>query len=159
MILGLAIHLIVLNPIMGLLAVASLPVNVWLLSRFRHRLWGLSWAELNERAEVTAAIDEPVRGLSVVRAFGREDHERERVAGVALRTYRFAMSRYRMLARYDVVIQGLPVAFQSTTPGDITIVRTRMNSEGAGRGREQRHRVVGWRPWTFASVFCTPPRN
>ena len=53
----------------------AIPINVWLIRRFRGRLWGLSWSELNERAEVAAAIDEPVRGIRVVRAFGREDVE------------------------------------------------------------------------------------
>ena len=58
----------------------------------------LSWAELNERAEVTRTIDEPVRGIRVVKAFGREDQERERVADVTERAFRFSMTRTRLLA-------------------------------------------------------------
>jgi ATP-binding cassette subfamily B protein len=108
-------YLLALNPIMGFFAIIALPIDLWLLNRFRHRLWGLSWAELNERAEITAAIDEPVRGIRVMRVFGREEEERGKVAAVALRTYRLAMSRYRMLARYDIAMKAIPVGFQAVT--------------------------------------------
>ena len=63
---------------------------------------GLSWAELNERAEVARAIDEPVRGIRVVKAFGREEAERAKVADVTERAFRYSMTRTRLLARYDV---------------------------------------------------------
>ena len=78
--LSVAIIVTIINPIMGVLSILALPINVWLVNKFRSRLRALSWAELNERAEVTTAIDEPVRGIRVVKAFGREDQERERVA-------------------------------------------------------------------------------
>ena len=100
-----AIIVTIINPIMGVLSILALPINVWLVNRFRTRLRALSWAELNERAEVTTAIDEPVRGIRVVKAFGREDQERERVAGVTERAFRFAMTRTRLLAGYDIFLR------------------------------------------------------
>ena len=48
-----AVIVIIINPIMGVMAVLALPINAWLIGRFRARLRALSWAELNERAEVT----------------------------------------------------------------------------------------------------------
>lgn len=87
----------------------ALPLNLWFLSKFRVRLWGLSWAELNERAEVATAIDEPVRGVRVMRAFGREEHERERLGATALRAYRYSMTRVRLLARYDILLKAVPL--------------------------------------------------
>lgn len=109
---GVSIYMLVINPALAVLAMGGLPINIWLLRRFRTRLWGLSFAELNERAEVAAAIDEPVRGIRVVRAFGQEEYERNRVADVAMRTYRFAMTRWRLLARFDVPLKFAPVVFQ-----------------------------------------------
>lgn len=109
---GVSVYMLVINPALAVLAMGGLPINIWLLRKFRTRLWGLSFAELNERAEVAAAIDEPVRGIRVVRAFGREEFERNRVADVAMRTYRFAMTRWRLLARYDVPLKFAPVVFQ-----------------------------------------------
>src|SRR3954454_19680007 len=91
--LAIGFFLMFLSPPMAILAMLPVVVNSWVLTRFRERLWGLSWAELNERAEVTTSIDEPVRGIRVVKAFGREDEERGKVKAAADRAYRYAMTR------------------------------------------------------------------
>jgi ATP-binding cassette subfamily B protein len=108
-----AVIVTIISPIMGVLSILAIPTNVWLLNRFRTRLRALSWAELNERAEVTTAIDEPVRGIRVVKAFGREPQERERVADVTERAFRFAMTRTRLLAGYDIYLRMLPLLVQA----------------------------------------------
>lgn len=105
----LLIYLAYLSPPLAVIASLALPLNLWFLSKFRVRLWGLSWAELNERAEVATAIDEPVRGVRVMRAFGREEHERERLGATALRAYRYSMTRVRLLARYDILLKAVPL--------------------------------------------------
>ncbi len=109
---GVGIYMLILNPVIAVVSMGGLPINIWLLRKFRTRLWGLSFAELNERAEVASAIDEPVRGIRVVRAFGREEYERGRVAATALRTYRFAMTRWRLLARFDIPLKFAPAMLQ-----------------------------------------------
>ena len=76
LIIAVAILVIILNPLIGILAILALPVNLLLLRLFSRRLRALSWAELNERAEVTRTIDEPVRGIRVVKAFGRRGRDR-----------------------------------------------------------------------------------
>jgi ATP-binding cassette, subfamily B, bacterial len=101
------------SPPMGVLAILALPINIWLVNKFRARLRALSWAELNERAEVTSAIDEPVRGIRVVKAFGREDKERRRVADVTERAFRYAMTRVRLLAGYDIYLRATPLLVQA----------------------------------------------
>ena len=80
------------------IAVLALPVNLFMLRLFSRRLRALSWAELNERAEVARAIDEPVRGIRVVKAFGREERRDRKVEGVTARAYRYSMTRARLLA-------------------------------------------------------------
>ena len=111
--LAIAVIVIIISPIMGVLTLVAFPVNLWLLHRFRHGLRALSWAELNERAEVTSAIDEPVRGIRVVKAFGREDKERARVADVTERAFKFSMSRARLLAGYDLFLKMTPILVQA----------------------------------------------
>ncbi len=106
---ALLVYLAYLSPPLAVIAFLALPLNLWFLSKFRVRLWGLSWAELNERAEVATAIDEPVRGVRVMRAFGREEHERERLGATALRAYRYSMTRVRLLARYDILLKAVPL--------------------------------------------------
>src|SRR5437016_3244046 len=69
---GLAVIVLFLNPIMAIISFAAIPVNFIIIKRIQRRLWALSWLTLNRKAEVTTAIDEPVRGIRVVKAFGRE---------------------------------------------------------------------------------------
>jgi ATP-binding cassette subfamily B protein len=106
---GLGLYVFLLNPLMAMLAMLTLPINIGLIWVFRKRLFALSWAELRERSAVTSAIGEPVRGMRVVQAFGREQHERDKVGSFARRTYGFALSRARLLAFYDFFLKFVPV--------------------------------------------------
>lgn len=108
-ILGLGIFVLIISPPMGVLALAALPLNLGIVSRFRKRLSALSFADLYERSEVAGAIDEPVRGIRVVKAFSREARERARVRATTDRAFRLNMSRVRLLARYDIPIKAGPV--------------------------------------------------
>ena len=62
---------------------------------------------------MTTAIDEPVRGIRVVKAFGREEKERKRVADVTERAFRFSMTRVRLLAGYDIYLRSMPFIVQA----------------------------------------------
>ncbi len=106
--LALAIVVIAQSLPMAILALAAIPVNGWIVLRVRHRLLGMSWVSLNRRAEVTTAIDEAVRGIRVVKSFGREAHERETVRSRALAAYGVALNRVRLLARLDLFLRAVP---------------------------------------------------
>ena len=93
---------------LAVLAVTVLPANIWIVMRIRRRLWGMSWVTLDRRARVTTVIDEAVRGARVVKAFGREDHERSRLATAARGAYSAAMTRIRLVARYDMLLAIVP---------------------------------------------------
>ncbi|MBW3669546.1 MAG: ABC transporter ATP-binding protein/permease [Actinobacteria bacterium] len=110
---GLFLFLLFVNVPMTLVTISAVPINAYLVARVRKRLWGLSWMELHQRAEVTSAVDEPVRGIRVVKAFGQEDRERARVAHAAVSAYRFAMTRVRVLAKVDVLLKAVPLVIQA----------------------------------------------
>jgi len=93
---------------LAIVAVTVVPANVVIAMRIRRRLWGMSWVTLDRRARVTTAIDESVRGARVVKAFGREQHERARLAEVAGTAYGAAMTRARLVARYDILLAATP---------------------------------------------------
>ena len=109
LLIALGVLVIILNPFIGVLAVLALPLNIIMLRAFSRRLRALSWAELNERAEVARAIDEPVRGIRVVKAFGREREETTKVEGVTARAFRYSMTRARLLSRYDGAMKAVPL--------------------------------------------------
>jgi ATP-binding cassette subfamily B protein len=93
---------------LAILAVTVLPANIWIVLQIRRRLWGMSWVTLDRRARVTTRIDEAVRGARVVKAFGREEHERDRLAAAAGDAYAAAMTRIRLVARYDMLLAAVP---------------------------------------------------
>lgn len=113
LLLALAVVVIVLNPFVGVVAILALPVNMLFIRRFSNRLRLLSWAELNERAEVARAIDEPVRGIRVVKAFAREADETAKVEAATDRAYGYSMTRTRLLAKYDGWMKAVPLVVQA----------------------------------------------
>ncbi|MGH3370178.1 MAG: ABC transporter transmembrane domain-containing protein, partial [Nocardioidaceae bacterium] len=103
------VYLGLINVPLTLVVIALFPVNGYLVNRIRPRLWGLAFLGLNQRAEVTTAIDEPVRGIRVVKSFGAEERERARVAAAAAKAYEFVMTRVRLEARFDLLLRAAPV--------------------------------------------------
>ncbi|MCB1261009.1 MAG: ABC transporter ATP-binding protein, partial [Acidimicrobiales bacterium] len=92
---------------------SCLPINLWLVLRIRKRIARLSWLQLQETAEVTRAIDEPIRGIRVVKLFGRELAVIEGVRRAARNAYRFALTRVRVLARYGALLKVVPALSQA----------------------------------------------
>ena len=64
---GIGVYLFILSPPLAIVTMLPIPISIKLLRMIRPRLAALSWAELNERAEVTTAVDEPVRGIRASR--------------------------------------------------------------------------------------------
>ena len=96
-----------------LVTFSCLPINLWLVLRIRKRIARLSWLQLQETAEVTRAIDEPIRGIRVVKLFGREPAVIEGVRRAARNAYRFALTRVRVLARYGALLKVVPALSQA----------------------------------------------
>ena len=117
LLLALGLVVVILNPFVGVFAFLALPINLLLVRKFSRRLRALSWAELNERAEVTRAMDEPVRGIRVVKAFGREHEETKKVEATTLRAYVYSLTRTRLLAPYDGMMKTIPLLIQAAVLG------------------------------------------
>ncbi len=147
---ALSVIVIILNPFVGIMAILALPINIIILRRFSRRLRALSWAELNERAEVTRAIDEPVRGIRVVKAFGREREETAKVEDVTARAYRYSMTRARLLAKYDGMMKAVPILTQA---GLLAIGAWRLSEDALSLGTFLLAFQLGTGLATLASVF------
>jgi ATP-binding cassette subfamily B protein len=104
-----AIVMIAINPVMGLIMLVAFPANALIVGRMAKRLRAMSWLSLHRRAVVTTAIDEPVRGIRVVKAFAVETTQRRRVAEAAQGAYAVAMARIRLLARFGIPVKIIPL--------------------------------------------------
>jgi ATP-binding cassette subfamily B protein len=110
----LAAYLVTQSPVLTIVAILAIPLNILLIFGLRKKLWGYSWLALNRRAEVTTVIDETVRGIRVVKAFGREDEHRARLAEKARDAYGVAMSRNRYFAKYEFLLNVVPIGLSAT---------------------------------------------
>jgi ABC-type multidrug transport system fused ATPase/permease subunit len=83
MIVGVAIVLAVVDPMLALLAALAMPLVALLAWMFAHVVMPISREVQQLKADVTEASDEAVVGIEMVQAFGREDDVRSRFGGKA----------------------------------------------------------------------------
>jgi ABC-type multidrug transport system fused ATPase/permease subunit len=103
---GTAMFLI--DPALAAIALAPVPFVVYATSRYSH-LARPALQEVQQRiAELTADVEENISGVRVVKAFAREDHQRERFAGSVTRVFDQSLVEARIQARFNPLIGFLP---------------------------------------------------
>ena len=110
LLIGFSIFMILESPPMFLVGASGIVFNGFLVNKIRHRLWGLSYLQLDQLSRITSAIDEPVRGIRVMKWFGRENDERNKVAAASAKHYQYTLTRERFRAKYDVIFRIAPTA-------------------------------------------------
>ncbi|HKT57725.1 MAG TPA: ABC transporter ATP-binding protein [Microbacterium sp.] len=101
--------MIVLSPPLALIAVLIVPALLALSIRMRRRVFPASWDGQQKEAEVAQIVDEDVTGVRVVKAFGQEQRELQRLTDAAGRLYGSQMRSVRISARYQPMLQAVPV--------------------------------------------------
>jgi ATP-binding cassette subfamily B protein len=105
------LSLIVMAFLSPLLAVVSLVVAPALLVvsyRMRWRVFPATWDGQQREGDVAQIVDEDVNGVRVVKAFGQEHRELERVGRAAGTLYGSQMRAVRLQSRYQPLLQAIP---------------------------------------------------
>ena len=108
LLLGYSLFILFQSPILWTIGSLGLAVDFFLVNKIRRRLWGYSYLRLDQLSRITSAIDEPVRGVRVMKWFGREQYERAKVAKAAERNYKYILASERFRAKYDMVFRVAP---------------------------------------------------
>jgi ATP-binding cassette, subfamily B, bacterial len=106
-----AISLVVMAFLSPLLAIVSLVIAPALLIvsyRMRWRVFPATWDGQQREGDVAQIVDEDVNGVRVVKAFGQERRELERVAKAAETLYGSQMRAVRLQSRYQPLLQAIP---------------------------------------------------
>jgi ATP-binding cassette subfamily B protein len=103
-----AVILVLIDPVLTLLALGGLPFLNWLGKRFSSRLHVPAMAIQRESAELASVVEESVSGIRVVKGFGAEAAQAERLAGEADDVYRESMAAARVRATYLPAMELLP---------------------------------------------------
>jgi ABC-type multidrug transport system fused ATPase/permease subunit len=130
MLVGAAIVLVVVNPVLALTAgLGRQPIAV-LTYMFAHRVFPISREVQRRKGHLTEASDEAVVGIEMVQAFGREDDVRDRFHGRAEAVRRETMRQASVEARFLPGLIFLPtlgiaavllVGGRQAIQGDLTI--------------------------------------
>ena len=98
-----------LSPLLTVVALAIAPA-LWLIAiASRRRLFPASWDAQQKEAEVAGVVDGAVTGVRVVKGFGQEEQEIDRLEGVATRLYSARVRVVRLTARYNPALGAVPM--------------------------------------------------
>ncbi len=101
-----------LSPLLTVIALAVGPA-LWLIAlRSRTRLFPASWDAQQQAANVAGVVDGAVTGVRVVKGFGQEEQEIDRLEGASRWLYASRVRAVRLMARYNPALQAVPALGQ-----------------------------------------------
>jgi ATP-binding cassette, subfamily B, bacterial len=105
-----AVWLVITDPVLGLAAVAVFPVLISLNLVYQRRVDRYFTAAQEEIGKLSAAVHESFDGVNVVKAFGAERRETERLAVIASRLREARRSTVRLRSVFEALLDGVPSA-------------------------------------------------
>jgi ATP-binding cassette, subfamily B, bacterial len=101
-----------LSPLLTVVALAVGPA-LWIISiRSRGKLFPASWDAQQQASNVAGVVDGAVTGVRVVKGFGQEEQEIERVEESSSLLYASRVRAVRLTARFNPVLQAVPALGQ-----------------------------------------------
>jgi ATP-binding cassette subfamily B protein len=102
----------VLSPLLALVALAVVPALVITSYRMRRQTFPANWDAQQKEGEVAVVVEEGVTGIRVVKGFGQERREVDHLVERARVLYASNVRAVRLQARYQPVLQAIPVLGQ-----------------------------------------------
>jgi ATP-binding cassette subfamily B protein len=101
-----------LSPLLALVAVVVAPSLLIVSYRMRWRVFPATWDGQQREGDLVQIVDEDLNGVRVVKAFGQEQREVERVADAAKAVYGSQMRAVRLQSRYQPLLEAIPLFAQ-----------------------------------------------
>jgi ATP-binding cassette subfamily B protein len=101
-----------LSPLLAVVSVIIAPSLLVVSYRMRRRVFPATWDGQQREGEVVQIVDEDINGVRVVKAFGQEHRELERVADAAQVVYGSQMRAVRLQSRYQPLLEAIPTIGQ-----------------------------------------------
>ncbi|HTP15425.1 MAG TPA: ABC transporter ATP-binding protein [Streptosporangiaceae bacterium] len=102
----------VLSPLLTVIALAVGPALFLISMASRRKLFPASWDAQQQAGNVAGVVDGAVTGVRVVKGFGQEEQEIERLEGTAKLLYAARVRAVRLMARYNPALQAVPALGQ-----------------------------------------------
>ena len=97
------------SPLLAVVSLCVVPGLILTAYRMRERTFPASWDAQQREGEVAVVVEEAVTGVRVVKGFGQEERELQRLIERAEVLYGSRVRSVRLQARYQPVLQAIPV--------------------------------------------------
>jgi len=100
--------MVVLSPMLTIVTVLVAPA-LWMIAlASRRRLFPASWDAQQKSGDVAGIVDEAIGGVRVVKGFGQEEQEQERLEAASSRLFAARLRMVRLTARYNPALTAIP---------------------------------------------------
>lgn len=111
------VAMLVLSPMLTLVMAVALPLMAVTALKLRTTVFPATWEAQQRAGEVAGVVDEAVTGVRIVKGFGAEDREIERLGRAATSLYRSRVRLVRMQARATSTLAAIPALAQVAVLG------------------------------------------
>ncbi|MFJ4670900.1 ABC transporter ATP-binding protein [Kitasatospora purpeofusca] len=101
-----------LSPPLTLVALVMAPVLWWISTLSRKRLFPSTWAAQQEAAAVAGVVDGAIGGVRVVKGFGQEGQELDKLETASRNLFAARLRSIRLNSRYNPAMQAVPALAQ-----------------------------------------------
>jgi len=101
-----------LSPLLTVIALAVGPALFVISLVSRNKLFPASWDAQQHAANVAGVVDGAVTGVRVVKGFGQEEQEVERLEAASRLLYAARVRAVKLMARYNPALQAIPALGQ-----------------------------------------------
>ncbi|MFE6865521.1 ABC transporter transmembrane domain-containing protein [Kitasatospora sp. NPDC057692] len=101
-----------LSPPLTLVALVMAPALWWVSTLSRKRLFPATWAAQQEAAAVAGVVDGAVGGVRVVKGFGQEAQELDKLEAASRSLFAARLRSIRLNSRYNPAMQAIPALAQ-----------------------------------------------
>jgi ATP-binding cassette subfamily B protein len=100
--------MVALSPVLALVTFAVAPA-LWVIAlASRRKLFPATWDAQQQSGEVAGVVDEAIGGVRVVKGFGQEEQEQERLEAASTRLFASRLRMIRLTARYNPALTAIP---------------------------------------------------
>ncbi|KOV09684.1 ABC transporter [Streptomyces sp. XY431] len=101
-----------LSPPLTLVALVMAPALWWVSTLSRKRLFPSTWAAQQEAAAVAGVVDAAIGGVRVVKGFGQEGQELDKLETASRNLFASRLRSIRLNSRYNPAMQAVPALAQ-----------------------------------------------
>jgi ATP-binding cassette subfamily B protein len=106
------IVMLFLSPLLAIVSLIIVPALLAISYRMRTRVFPATWDGQQREGDLAQIVDEDVGGVRVVKAFGQERRELERLTASADALYGSQMRAVRIQSRFQPLLQAVPAIGQ-----------------------------------------------